>query len=229
MQNDFEVLSRILESRYSCRAYQTRQVADADIEDIILAASRVPTWCNAQPWQVLVTKGSATQAFSKALVHAAQTEEMEPDFDWPLQYTGDYQDRRRVCGYQLYEALGIERNDYERRGEQMMENFRFFGAPHVAIVTTEAELGPYGAMDTGGFIAAFTLAARAKGIATVAQASVTGYAPTIRKHFGIPENRWIQTAISLGYEEKSHPANSFRTDRAAIKDVLTLVDNEPED
>ena len=225
MQNDFEVLSRILKSRYSCRAFQAQQVADADIEEIVMAASRVPTWCNAQPWQILVTKGSATKVFREALVHAAQTGDMVPDFEWPLQYSGDYQDRRRVCGYQLYEALGIERGDRERRGEQMMENFRFFGAPHVAIVTTEAELGPYGAMDTGGFIALFTLAARAKGIATVAQASVTGYAPTIRKHFEIPENRLIQTAISFGYEDTGHPANSFRTDRASIEDVLTFIED----
>ncbi len=225
MQNDFEVLSRILKSRYSCRAFQSQNVDDADIEEIVLAASRVPTWCNAQPWQVIVTKGASTKAFSDALVHAAETGDMDPDFEWPLQYSGAYQDRRRVCGYQLYEALGIERDDYERRGEQMMENFRFFDAPHVAIVTTEVELGPYGAMDTGGFIALFTLAARAKGIATVAQASVTGYAPTIRKHFDIPENRLIQTAISFGYEDTAHPANSFRTDRANIADVLTFTDN----
>ena len=225
MQNDFEVLSRILKSRYSCRAFQPQQVADADIEEIVLAASRVPTWCNAQPWQVLVTKGAATRDFGKVLVQTAETRKMDPDFEWPLQYSGDYQDRRRVCGYQLYEALGIERDDRERRGEQMMENFRFFGAPHVAIVTTEAELGPYGAMDTGGFIALFTLAARAKGIASVAQASVTGYAPTIREHFNIPENRLIQTAISFGYEDTGHPANGFRTDRAKIEDVLTFIDD----
>ena len=224
MQNDFEVLSRILKSRYSCRAFQARPVSDADIEEIVLAASRVPTWCNAQPWQVLVTRGPATTTFRDALVHTAQNEDMTPDFEWPLQYSGNYQDRRRVCGYQLYEALGIQRDDRERRTEQMMENFRFFGAPHVAIVTTEAELGPYGAMDTGGFIALFTLAARAKGIASVAQASVTGYAPTIRNHFGIPENRLIQTAISFGYEDAAHPANSFRTDRAKISDVLTFTD-----
>ena len=226
MQNDFEVLSRILKNRYSCRAFQSRQVADRDIEEIVLTASRVPTWCNAQPWQVLVTKGAVTKALSEALVHSARTADMDPDFEWPLQYSGDYQDRRRVCGYQLYEALGIERNDREGRGEQMMENFRFFGAPHVAIITTEAELGPYGAMDTGGFISVFTLVARAKGIATVAQASVTGYAPIIRKHFEIPENRLIQTAISFGYEDTEHPANSFRTDRADIEDVLTFIDDE---
>ena len=81
MPNDFEVLSRVLESRYSCRGYQARQVAEADIEEIVAAASRVPTWCNAQPWKVLVTRGAATKEFSDVLIRAAETEKMEPDFD----------------------------------------------------------------------------------------------------------------------------------------------------
>ncbi len=38
-------------------------------------------------------------------------------------------------------------------------------------------------MDCGGFIALFTLAARALGVASVVQASVTGYAPIIRQSF----------------------------------------------
>lgn len=223
MQDDFATLSRILGSRYSCRGYLERDVDEAVTREIIAAASRVPTWCNAQPWQVIVTRGKETEAFGKVLTEAAETTEMEPDFTWPTQYSGAFQDRRRVCGYQLYEALGIARDDYAARKEQMMKNFSFFGAPHVAIITTEAELGPYGAMDTGGFIALFSLAARALGVATVAQASVTGYAPAIRKHFAIPENRLIQTAISFGYEDPDHPANQFRTSRAASEDVVSFV------
>lgn len=223
MPDDFTVLSKLLHSRYSCRGYLAQDVDPTIIKEIVTVASRVPTWCNAQPWKVLVTCREATQDFGAVLTHAAQTSQMEPDFAWPEEYTGDYQDRRRVCGYQLYEALGIARDDREKRGEQMMENFRFFGAPHVAIVTSEANLGPYGAMDCGGFIAAFTLAAQAKGLATVVQASVTGYAPVIRKHFDLPGNRLVQTAISFGYADPDHPANSFRTERAAIDDVLTIV------
>lgn len=223
MPDDFAILSKILKDRYSCRAYLERDVAENEIEEIIAAASRVPTWCNAQPWQVLVTRGAETAEFADVLTHAAETTAMEPDFDWPVQYTGEYLDRRRVCGYQLYEALDIARDDRIRRAEQMMRNFRFFGAPHVAIITSDADLGPYGAMDCGGFIALFALAARARGVASVVQASVTGYAPTIRRHFGIPDNRLIQTAISFGYEDKDHPANSFRTERASMDEVLTLV------
>lgn len=223
MQDDFEAFARILDGRFSCRGYLETEVEADVIEEIVQTASKAPTWCNAQPWNVLVTRGAATKSFGNALTQAAENSVMAPDFDWPTQYTGDYQERRKTCGYQLYEALGIARGDREGRKAQMMENFRFFGAPHVAIITTEADLGPYGAMDCGGFIALFTLAAQAKGLATVVQASVSGYAPTVRQHFGIPENRLIQAAISFGFKDPAHPSNGFRTNRADVDDVLTVV------
>ena len=223
MNEEFKTLSNIMDNRYSCRAYLSKEVTNENINQIVSTASKVPTWCNAQPWSVLVTKGNQTKAFSKALVDAVKSGPMNPDFDWPKQYTGEYQARRRVCGYQLYESLGIAREDRKSRAEQMMQNFKFFGAPHVAIITTESDLGPYGAMDCGGFIALFALAARALGVASVVQASVTGYAPIIRSHFRIPKNRLIQTAITFGYENKDHPANGFRTQRAAIEDVVDII------
>ena len=222
MHDNFAVLNEILEGRFSCRGYLDKQVSTDTIKKIVSSASHVPTWCNAQPWQVIVTKGEETKALGEVLCRAAKDGPMVPDFEWPKEYTGAYLDRRRECGYQLYEAVGIKRDDRERRSAQMMENFRFFGAPHVAIVTSEADLGPYGSMDCGGFIALFTLAAKAMGVASVVQASVTGYAPVIRKHFKIPDKRLIQTAITFGYEDPDHPANNFRTSRASIGDVVSF-------
>ena len=104
----------------------------------------------------------------------------------------------------------------------MLENYRLFGAPHVAIVTTEADLGPYGAMDTGGFVALFTLAAEARGLASIPQAAVAAQAPFLRDWFGIPENRQILCAISFGREDRDHPANAFRTERAPLSEVLDM-------
>ncbi len=222
MQDDYAVLMKLLVDRYSCRSFLKQDVDAAILRDIVAAAGRSPSWCNAQPWQVIVTKGDETAKLSDALVKAASTSAMEPDFDWPLQYTGDYLERRKVCGYQLYASLGIERDDKVRRTEQMMENYRFFGAPHVAIVTSEGDLGPYGAADCGGFLAMFTIAAQAKGIASVPQASVTGYAPVIREQLGIPKERKILSAISFGYADPDHAANNFRTERADVDDILSV-------
>ena len=46
---------------------------------------------------------------------------------------------------------------------QTQENFALFGAPHVAILTVDATLGVYGAVDTGLYIGSFLLAAHALG------------------------------------------------------------------
>lgn len=224
MHDDFTHLTKMLAERFSCRGFLSREVGAADLEEIVTAASRAPSWCNAQPWQVVITRGAATEKLSKVLVSTSSSSEMKPDYDWPIQYTGEYQERRRTCGHQLYESLGIKREDRVRRDEQMAENYRFFGAPHVAIVTSEADLGPYGAVDCGGFIAMFALAAHAKGIASVPQASVAGYAPAIREHFSIPEQRKILCAISFGYEDPDHAANGFRTERADVEEILTVYD-----
>ena len=222
MQPSYENLRVLLNSRYSCRAYKRQEVSEKDIREIISTASRVPTWCNAQPWEVLVTRGEATEKLSQLLIESTKTQQINPDFNWPTQYVGEYAQRRRQCGYQLYESIGIQKEDKKRRKEQMMLNYKFFGAPHVAIVTSESDLGPYGSMDCGGFIATFTIVAQAKGIATIAQASVTGYAQTIRKYFQIPKNRLIQTAISFGYSDDLNPINHFRTEREKSENVVKI-------
>ena len=222
MQQSYDNLRLLLNSRYSCRAYKKQEVSEKDIREIISTASRVPTWCNAQPWEVLVTRGEATEKLSQLLIESTKTQQINPDFNWPTQYVGQYAQRRRQCGYQLYESIGIQKEDKKRRKEQMMLNYKFFGAPHVAIITSESDLGPYGSMDCGGFIAAFTIVAQAKGIATIAQASVTGYAQTIRKYFQIPKNRLIQTAISFGYSDDLNPINHFRTEREKSENVVKI-------
>jgi len=218
----FDSLLDVLTARYSCRAFHPDPLPDDLIARIVKAAGRAPSWCNAQPWQITVTRGPETERFRAALLDRARQGGPEPDLPWPEAYPGAHGDRRRSCGFQLYEAVGIARGDRAGRTEQSMRNYHLFDAPHVAIVHSEAALGPYGAMDTGGFVTAFMLAAKALGVDTIAQASVAAYAPMIRAHFDLPETRLILCAISFGYGKADAPANRFRTTRAELDEVMDL-------
>ncbi len=216
-----DTLAQILNDRYSCRAFRPDPVPDADLKRIVDTARHVPSWCNAQPWQVEITRGAATERLRSTLLETATAgTPPAPDLVWPVKYTGDYAERRRTCGYQLYDALEIDKSDRAGRMAQMLRNYSFFDAPHVAIIHSPAELGPYGAMDTGGFVTVFTLAATALGVATIPQAAIAAYAPLLKEQLGIADDRLILCAISLGYADPDAPANSFRTARATADEII---------
>lgn len=220
MSDDFNALQRILEARYSCRAFRDDLVPRADIERIVHTAQQVPSWCNAQPWQVIVTSGPETDAFRTALKAEVASGSPQPDLPFPSGYSGVYQDRRRTCGWQLYEAVGVQKGDRAGSGAQTMRNFDLFDAPHCAIITSPAELGPYGAMDSGAFVTAFTLAAQTLGVNTIPQAAIAAYGPFLHRYFGIGDDRLVLCAISFGYGIDDHPANSFRTARATVSETV---------
>ncbi|CUH52513.1 nitroreductase [Shimia marina] len=209
-------LQALLHTRHSCRAFKSAAVPKAVVSQILLDAGRAPSWCNAQPWKVIVTSGAETDAFRATMARAFDTGAPAPDYPFPTTYTGAHQKRRRTCGFQLYEAVGIGRGDREGRARQMKENYTLFGAPHVALITCPVELGPYGVLDCGGFITAFCLSAQAQGIGTVPQAALSLYSNVVRDHFRISEDRKVLAAISFGYPDEDAAINQFRTDRAEL-------------
>ncbi|MEE2034536.1 nitroreductase [Rhodococcus chondri] len=218
-----DTLSTLLDTRYSCRAFLSKQVPREDIERMLRMGQRTASWCNSQPWQVHLVGGDAIERLREAVYAQAVSGELDPDIPGPAEYRGVYAERRRGAGYALYNALEIARDDYTRRTEQMLENYRFFGAPHVAIITTDKALGVYGAVDCGGYVSTLLLAAESLGIAAVPQAAVPMAASALRRELNIGDDRDIVCAISFGYADDSHPANTCRTDRANLDDTVVWV------
>jgi nitroreductase len=225
---DFSVLIRLLGKRHSCRAFLPEPVSRATIEQILEAARHTASWCNAQPWQVDITSGAATETLRSALYSYAASGEYPPshDFSVPERYVGQYLLRRRACGLALYRSVGVARDDKAAARRQALENFRFFGAPHAAFISTAADLGTYGAIDCGGFVSTFLLVAESLGIAAIPQAALASHPELIRRQLKLPARRRIVCGISFGYEDRSHPANSFRTDRAPLQDTVVWHEDE---
>jgi nitroreductase len=216
---EFAALAGLFGRRHSCRAFLRDPVPRETIARLLAVAQRTASWCNTQPWQVVVTRGEATERLRDALMARAGQPACR-DIGPEPRYEGVSLERRRACGFQLYDSVGIARGDRAASARQAAENLRLFGAPHVAIVSTEAALGPYGAIDCGGFVASFLLVAESLGIASIAQAALAGHAAFIRAHFGLPETRRIVCGIAFGYEDRDHPANGFRTARAGLEEVV---------
>ncbi|WP_216893150.1 nitroreductase [Nocardia alni] len=217
-----DVLATLLRQRYSCRAFRPDPVGREVIREIVADATHAPSWCNTQPWQLIVTDGEETERLRKALYRSAETDLVDaPDLPFPAAYEGAYRDRRRECGRQLYESIGVPKHDRAASHRQLLENFALFGAPHVAVLTTDRSLGVYGAVDCGLFVQSFLLAAGSRGVATVPQAAMASQAPFLREWFDIPQDRLILLGISFGYPDEEHAANGFRTARVSADEVIT--------
>ncbi|NLV81264.1 MAG: nitroreductase [Rhodococcus sp.] len=225
MTSSAAALSQLLDARYSCRGFLPDRVPRADIERMLRMGQRTASWCNSQPWRVHLVGGQALERLRKAAYAQASAGEFDPDIPGPSEYRGVYAERRRGAGHALYHALGIARDDYARRTEQMLENYRFFGAPHVAIITTDRALGTYGAVDCGGYVSTLLLAAQSLGIAAVPQAAVPMVASALRRELGIDDDRDIVCAVSFGYADDAHAANTCRTERAPLDDTVEWIDD----
>lgn len=222
--SEYTSIESLLLQRYSCRRFRPEPVPREIIERILALAQRTASWCNAQPWHVAITRGAATERFREAMLAPAQQGEPGPDYEWPREYRGVYLQRRRECGLALYDAVGIARGDREASAKQARENLRLFGAPHVAIITSDEALSTYGAVDCGAYVANFILAATSLGVASIAQASLAARPQRVRDCLGLPADRRIVCGISFGYPDTEHPANGFRTTRAEPASAVAWVD-----
>jgi nitroreductase len=218
-------LEALLRTRHSCRAFLDRPVSRETIQKILELAQLTASWCNAQPWQVHIATGEALARFRDALLMASDEPPL-PDIPYPQAYPGVYLERRRDCGQRLYDSIGIARGDRAGAARQARENFRMFGAPHVAVVTSPTALGVYATVDCGAYVSNFMLAAQSLGVATIAQAAQASYPDIARRHLRIGDDRTVVCGIAFGYEDRNHPANAFRTSRASISETVSWLEDK---
>lgn len=217
-------LHDLMVSRHSCRAFLPEPLPRDLIAAMLTTAQRTASWSNTQPWWLHVVSGAPLEALRRDFWdRAGSAIPRAPEIEWPREHTGKHQERRRECGWGLYAAVGIQKGDRAASAAQARENFRFFGAPHVVLVTCEKSLGPSGIMDCGAWVYAFLLAAEAAGVGAVAQAALAGHPDIWRKHLSIPASRLILCGVSFGHEDRTHAANAFRTTRAPIAEVVDWV------
>jgi hypothetical protein len=66
---------------------------------------------------------------------------------------------------------------------------------------------------------------QAHGVAAIPQAALAGYSGLLKEQLGIPKERLIVCGISFGFEDTKHVANSYRTTRAPLSEVVDWVND----
>jgi nitroreductase len=125
----------------------------------------------------------------------------------------------------LFGAMGIERNDAERRQDWVMRGFRQFDAPVCVIVTYDRDVD--GSDDTpfdcGAVTNALVTAAWSRGLGTVINSQGIMQSPVVREHAGIPDDQVIMKSIALGWPDEGFPANAVVSRRKTVEEAARFV------
>ncbi len=206
----------LVASRRSVRAFLPKAVPQTMLEYLFELASHAPSNCNTQPWVAHVVSGQALNRLREALPSATMKGEFSMDFPYEGKYTGIYKVRQYDAANQLFTAMGIAREEKEKRGAAFLRNFSFFDAPHAVFLFMDGCFGVREAADLGMYAQTFMLACTALGLASCPQTSVSLHAGTVRNELGIAEHFKLLFGIAFGYENKAAAANQCRTPRAPL-------------
>ena len=152
-------------SRTSIRSFLEDPVSDELLKTLLEKASRAASGGNLQPWKIFIVNNSAMKDFLE--FQEGWTEPEVPAYEiYPPKLKEPYRTYRFELGEQMYELLGIGRENKEARIAQVMENFRFFGAPCAFFCFIDRQMGPPQWSDLGMFLQTFMLLAKEAGLDT---------------------------------------------------------------
>jgi len=219
-------LNELIKSRYSVRSFTDDNIDIKTIREILEIASNAPSGGNIQPWKVYVVTGRAKEKLIKKVLNNFDNgvqEKIEYDI-YPNPLDEEYKRRRSECARDMYTALSIEQDDIELRLSQIRENFKFFGAPVGMIVTIDRAFAENGWGHVGMFIQNICLSAVDNDMGTCLQESWSIYPKTVKDFLNIPNNEVVWCGIALGYPNKEHPINNYRTSRESIENFVTFIE-----
>jgi len=208
--------SELIKARKSIRGYQQKRVPREVIEEILTVAKWAPSSMNTQPWYVHVVTGEPLER-----IRRGNTENMvkgvPPKRDFPMKesYEGIHRKRQVDIAIQLFDAMGIARDDKERRTDWVMRGFRQFDAPVSLVLTYDKYLEPaaISQFDLGALSHAIVLAAWERGLGTVINGQGIMQSAVVREHAGIPDDQNIMICIALGYPDEDFVANTVKSVR----------------
>ena len=219
-------LAEALRERRSVRGYRSDPVPQAVLDEVFGLAQLAPSNCNIQPWKVFVASGAMRDELRHRMVeHVTKGDPIQPDFEHLPNFEGVYRKRQVDCAVELYNNMGIARDDREGRARASLRNFELFDAPHVAFIGMERQFGVTVALDVGMYIQTLMLVMTSFGIGSCAQGSMRYYPQDVRDLFGEPDSTAILCGISFGYEDQSVAANRTRVGREPLGESVRFRDS----
>ena len=204
-------------SRSSIRSFLNKQVPMDLLKTLLQKSSRAASGGNLQPWKIFVINDSAMSDFLEFQKNWAEPE--VPAYDiYPAKLKEPYRTSRFEIGEKMYELLGIARDDKDARLAQVMENFRFFGAPCAFFCFVDRQMGPPQWSDLGMFLQTFMLLAKEAGLDTCAQEAWSMKHDSVSKFVKAEDSDILFCGMAIGYRDNNAIINSLKSDRRPLNE-----------
>jgi len=209
-------------ARKSIRGYKPAPVPKEVLREILDIASRSPSAMNAQPWDVTVVTGEVLDNIRQVNIELL-TSGVRPNPEVPFyRLEGIYRQRQVDIAIQLFQLMGIAREDREKRAEWGQRGYRFFDAPVAIILSVDRSLEELKAMmDIGTFVQTVCLIALKYGLGTCLEDQGIMFLEVVREFTLIPEYKRIVISIAIGYPDWDFPANKVESKREAVENFVT--------
>ena len=202
-------------NRSSIRSFLKTPVSNDLIKDLLIKSSRSASGGNLQPWKIFVINNESMNNFLSFQKNWDQPE--MPAYDiYPHKLKEPYRTSRFALGEQMYELLGIGRDDKVARINQVMKNFEFFGAPSAFFCFVDRQMGPPQWSDLGMFLQTFMLLAKEAGLDTCAQEAWSIKQDSVSQFIKSDEDDILFSGMYIGYKENDAPNNYLRSERSSI-------------
>lgn len=203
--------------RRSIRAFLDTPVPNDLIKELLKKSSRSASGGNIQPWKIFVINESSMESF--LLFQEKWNEPETPAYEiYPPKLKEPYRTSRFELGEQMYELLGIPRNNKEARLDQVMKNFNFFGAPCAFFCFIDRQMGPPQWSDLGMFLQTFMLLAKEAGLDTCAQEAWSIKHDSVSKFVKAEDSDILFCGMAIGYRDESAAINTLKSERRPLKE-----------
>tara|TARA_R110000772_G_scaffold173113_5_gene285070 strand:+ start:3711 stop:4310 length:600 start_codon:yes stop_codon:yes gene_type:complete len=191
------------------------------LRTVLEKAARAPSGGNIQPWHIHVVTGNRMEQL-KTLVaqrvsEAPQGEGTEYDI-YPKNLADEYGARTFEIGRQIYERLGIPREDKAGRAKWFARNFEFFGAPVGLFCYVDRNHGPPQWSDLGMYLQTLMLLLREAGLDSCPQECWALYHKTVGGFLNAPDGQMLFTGMSIGWRDPDAPENQIETPRVPMEE-----------
>tara|TARA_Y100000768_G_scaffold163868_1_gene122581 strand:- start:5676 stop:6329 length:654 start_codon:yes stop_codon:yes gene_type:complete len=209
-------------SRSSIRSFLNKPVSNELLKTLLEKSSRAASGGNLQPWKIFVINNSTMKEFLD--FQDSWTEPEIPAYEiYPPKLKEPYRTSRYELGEQMYELLGIGREDKDARIAQVMKNFRFFGAPCAFFCFVDRQMGPPQWSDLGMFLQTFMLLAKEAGLDTCAQEAWSMKHDSVSKFVNAEDSDILFCGMAIGHRDNTAAVNSLRSERRPLSEWAKFV------